>query len=130
MQKVLANLLLAHPPLAALVEDRADWDALVPGATMPSVTMFVISGVTNYTYQGPDKTRQTRVQFDSRGRTAAEARSVAEALDERLSGFRGPFLGTKFKGCFASGQRTRHDKVDGVEWFTDSRDFIIHWASA
>lgn len=130
MQKVLSNLLLAHAPLAALIGNRIHWDVMPQGQPMPHVTMYVISGLTNYTYSGPDKTQQTRVQFDSRGNSAAQARAVADALTERLSGFRAEFQGTKFKGCFAAGQRTRHDKVDGTEWFTDGRDFIIHWAPA
>lgn len=130
MQKVLANLLLEHAPLAALIDDHLHWDVMLPGAPFPNVVMFVISGVTNYTYSGPDRTQQNRIQFDSRGSTAADARAVADALTERLSGFRGEFQGTKFKGCFASGQRTRHEKVDGLEWFVDSRDFNIFWAPA
>ena len=130
MQKVLANLLLAHQPLADLVVNRVHWDVMPQGLPLPNVTMFVISGVANYTYAGPSGYMQTRVQFDARGKSAAEARSVADALTERLSGYRGEFSGTKFKGCFASGQRTRYDKVDNVAWFTDSRDFVIHWAFA
>ena len=131
MQSVLANLLLADAPLANLIGNRAQWDTLPQGgAQTESVIMFVISGVTNYTMQGQSGFVSTRVQFDCRGGTAAKARAVAEALNERLSGFRGVFAGTHFQGCFAQAQRTRHDKVDGFEWFTDSRDYTIHWAPA
>lgn len=130
MQLVLANLLLAHAPLKALVDTRIDWDVAPESGRIPSVVMFVISGVTDYTMKGASGYVMTRVQFDSRGRTAAEARSVANALKNRLSGFSGQFQGFSFQGCFEQSQRTRHDKDGPKEWFTDSRDFTIHWAPA
>lgn len=130
MQSKLANLLLAHAPLVALVGNRIQWDTLPQGSAMPSIVMFVISGVTDYTMQGASGYVQTRVQFDCRGTTAASARAVAEDLEARLSGFRGEFGGFKFQGIFMQGQRTRFDKDGATSWFTDSRDFTIHWAPA
>ena len=130
MQTKLAGLLLAHPPLAALVGNRVQWDTLPQGADQPSIVMYVISGVTDYTMQGASGYVQTRVQFDCRGETAADARAVAEVLNVRLSGFRGDFGGYRFQGAFAQGQRTRFDKDGPTNWFTDSRDFTIHWAPA
>lgn len=130
MQTVLANLLQAHAPLAALVGNRIQWDTLPQGAQQPSIVMYAISGVTDYTMQGPSGYVMTRVQFDSRGTTAAQARAVASALSNRLSGFSGVFAGYRFQGCFEQGQRTRFDKDGPDKWFTDSRDFTIHWALA
>ena len=130
MQTVLANLLLAHAPLKALIDTRIHWDTMPQGLALPNIVMFAISGVTDYTMQGASGYVMTRVQFDSRGRTAAEARAVANALQDRLSGFSGLYSGYRFQGCFAQGQRTRFDKDGNVTWFTDSRDFTIHWAPA
>jgi hypothetical protein len=130
MQTKLAGLLLAHAPLAALIVNRAHWDTLPQGSLQPSVVMYVISGVTDYTYAGASGYVMTRVQFDCRGATAASARAVAEALNDRLSGLSETFGGFKFQGCFAQGQRTRFDKDAASSWFTDSRDFTIHWAPA
>lgn len=130
MQTKLAGLLLAHAPLAALVANRIQWDTLPQGSAQPSVVMYVISGVTDYTMQGASGYVQTRVQFDCRGTTAASARAVAEALEERLSGFQGDFGGYKFQGIFMQGQRTRFDKDSATSWFTDSRDALFHWAPA
>lgn len=130
MQTVLANLLLAHAPLLALVGNRVQWDALPQGSPQPSIVMSVISGVTNYTMQGASGFVSTRVQFDCRGTTAPQARQVAEALKARLSGLSLIFSGFEFQGCFEQGQRTRFDKDGAVTWFTDSRDFSIHWAPA
>ena len=130
MQQVLANLLLAHAPLKALVGTNLHWDTMVQGAPLPNIVMFVVSGVTDYTMAGASGYVQTRVQFDARGTSAAQARSVANALRDRLSGFRGLYSGFRFQGCFEQGQRTRFDKDGNVIWFTDSRDFIIHWSPA
>lgn len=130
MQQVLANLLLAHAPLKALVNTNIHWDTMVQGAPLPNVVMFVVSGVTDYTMQGASGYVQTRVQFDARGNSAASARAVANALRDRLSGFSGLYSGFRFQGCFEQGQRTRFDKDGNVSWFTDSRDYIIHWSPA
>jgi hypothetical protein len=130
MQQVLANLLLAHAPLQALIGNRIHWDTMPQGSALPSVVMFAVSGVTDYTYSGASGYVLTRVQFDSRGQTAAQARSVANALRDRLSGFSGLYSGYKFQGCFEESQRTRFDKDSTLSWFTDSRDYTIHWAPA
>lgn len=130
MQTKLAGLLLAHAPLAALIGNRVQWDTLPQGSAQPSIVMYVISGVTDYTMRGASGYVQTRVQFDCRGATAASARAVAEALEARLSGFHGEFGGYKFQGIFMQGQRTRFDKDAATSWFTDSRDATIHWAPA
>lgn len=130
MQRVLANLLLEHAGLRALVKTNVHWDTMVQGAPLPNVVMFVISGITDYTLQGASGFVTTRVQFDSRGSSAAQARQAADYIHERLSGFRGDFGGYRFHGCFEQGQRTRFDKDGNVNWFTDSRDYEIHWAPA
>lgn len=130
MQQVLANLLLAHQPLKRLIDTNIQWDVMGQGKPFPHVVMFVISGITDYTMGGTSGYVMTRVQFDCRGQNAAQARSVAEAIKARLSGFRGEFGGYRFQGCFEAGQRTRYDKTATAEWFTDSRDYLIHWAKA
>lgn len=130
MQTKLANLLLSHAPLAALVGNRIHWDALPQGSNQGSVVMYVISGVTDYTMAGASGYVATRVQFDSRGDTAAKARAIADQVEQKLSGFSGPFQGFNFQGVFQQGQRTRSEKDGPAAWFTDSRDFIIHWAPA
>jgi hypothetical protein len=126
MQLVLANLLLEHAPLEAIVGNRVHWDATPQGQGMPNVVMFVVSGVTDYTMAGASGYVMTRVQIDCRGQSAADSRAIAEAVRDRLSGFSGPYDGFSFQGCFAQGQRTRFD----ANGYTDSRDYTIHWAPA
>ena len=78
----------------------------------------------------PTDYAMNRVQVDSRARTAAQARAVGNEVTAKLSGFRGVYDGIQFQGCFQMMRRSSHDKADGKEWFTDSRDFTIHWAPA
>lgn len=130
MQQILANLLLAHQPLKTLIDTRIHWDTMGQGLALPNVVMFVVSGVTDYTMAGASGYVMTRVQFDARGNSAASARAAANALRDRLSGFSGIYSGFKFQGCFEQGQRTRFDKDGTLSWFTDSRDYTIHWAPA
>lgn len=128
MQTKLAPLLLTHAPLVALVGNRIQWDTLPQGSPPNSVVMYVISGVTDYTMAGASGYVMTRVQFDCRGETAAKARAIAEAVEAKLSGYSGVYQGFSFQGVFQQGQRTRFDKDGATTWFTDSRDFTIHWA--
>src|SRR5690606_3548868 len=130
MQTKLANLLLVHAPLAALVGNRVQWDVLPQGTPQGSISMTVVSGVPDYHMGGPSGLVFARIQFDCRDGSAAKARAIANALSDRLSGFRGVFEGFRFQGCFEVGQRTSFGMVDSHKWFTDSRDYLIHWAKA
>lgn len=127
MQTKLANLLLAHAPLAALVGNRVQWDVLPQGQPQGSIAMSIISSITDYHMAGASGFVQNRVQFDCRDGSAAKARAIAEALNARLSGFKGVFEGYQFQGCFEAGQRTSFGMVDSHKWFTDSRDYLISW---
>lgn len=130
MQTKLANLLLDHAPLAALVGNRIQWDVLPQGSPQGQISMTVVSGITDYHLLGPSGLEFARIQFDCRDATAAKARAIAEALKARLSGFRGEFEGYKFMGCFQVAQRTSFGKVDAAAWYTDSRDYEINWGLA
>lgn len=130
MELILANFCLQHVPLAALIGNRIHWDELPQGIVNPAIVMHVISGLPIYTHQGPDGLEASRVQFDCRGNTAAERRSVYEALDARLSGYRGVYDGVKFGGVFRQSIQTRSDKDGADRWFTASVDYIIWWAAA
>ncbi|MET3925552.1 hypothetical protein [Devosia sp. 2618] len=129
METVLANLLLAHAPLAALVEQNIDWDEAPQGIEAPLIVMFLISTEPTYTYSGPVKLVGRRVQFDCRGRTREVARQIAEALDAKLSGYRGEFEGVRFGGAFKQGHRTRA-RTEASSWFTASVDYLIWSATA
>lgn len=130
MQTKLANLVLAYAPLAALVGNRVQWDTLPQGTPVGTISMTLVSGITDYHMMGPSGLEFARVQFDCRDASAAKARTIADTLKARLSGFRGEFEGYKFMGCFQAAQRTSFGKVDANTWFTDSRDYEITWGMA
>lgn len=129
METVLAKLLLAHAPLAALVGTNVDWDEAPQGLSPPLIVMFLVTATPGYTHQGPDGLVSSRVQFDCRGTTAEQRRQIAEALDARLSGYRGTFEGVRFGGAFKQGHRTRSYKDGPSRWFTASVDYLI-WSAA
>lgn len=130
MQIVLANLCLAHAPLASLIGNRIHWDEIPQGLSGPSVVMHLVSGIPGYTHSGADGLEMSRVQFDCSGTSAAEARAVADALDARLSGFRGTYDGFKFGGAFRQSRRSRSEKDGADGGFTASMDYLIWWAPA
>lgn len=130
MEQVLARLLLEHAPLAALVDDRVDWDQLQQGAVGPAIVMHLISDIPGYHMAGPDGLIDARVQFDCRGSSADEARQVSDALNARLSGYRGVFHGVKFNGAFRLATRGRSDKDGASEIFTRSSDYRIWFGQA
>lgn len=125
MELVLANLLLEHAPLVALIDDKIDWDQLPAGVAYPAVVMFLISAPVSYHLQGPSKLVPARVQFDCRGRSRAEAKQVADAVEARLSGFKGIYEDVAFGGIFKLSHRSGSDADAANGWFTASMDFQI-----
>lgn len=130
MEIALPNLLLASAPLKALVGNKVFWDELPQGLEYPAIILFDVTSRTTYTYQGASGLMQSRVQFDCRGMTRAQARAVLAAMDARLSGFHGQFEGFRFDGCFRQGERSRADRDGASRWFTASVDYLIWWAAS
>lgn len=130
MELVLANFLLEHAPLAALIGNRIHWDELPQGVGNPSVIMHLVSSVPSYTMQGSVDLSTARVQFDCRGASAAQARNIEAAIEDRLGGFKGIYAGVRFDGAFKQSHRSSFDKTDAVTWFTASVDYIIWSAPA
>jgi hypothetical protein len=125
MQLVLANLLLAHAPLAVLIGNRIHWDRLPQNVARPAVVMHLVSDVPNYHLLGPSGLIDSRVQFDCQAGSAEAAREVADALDARLGGYRGTYDGFKFGGAFRLSGRSRSDGDGPTAIFTRSMDFRI-----
>ena len=128
MQSKLVKLLTSYAPLYALCGNRIQWDVLPQGSPIGSISMSVISGITDYHMQGASGFVQTRVQFDCRDDSASKARAIADTLKALLSGYRGTYEGYQFQGCFEVNQRTSFGKVETHTWFTDSRDYQISWS--
>jgi hypothetical protein len=109
LEKSLIAYLLAFPALQFLVSSRINWLVKPQGAINPYIVMQVISGVREANYQTHDALSQTRVQVDCWGLTFASAKSVGDAVQLRLLGFRGAHIGTYFDGIFLDSERHGYD---------------------
>ncbi len=126
----LANLVLAHAPLAAVIGNRCHWDELPQGEPDPSIIMHMISGVAGRTYSGSDGLTPAVVQFDCRGATAAQRDDVATLLAARLDGYRGPFGDIQIQSAFRIAHRTRSERDQPSARFVAMDDYRIWWRPA
>lgn len=130
MEDVLASLLVAHPPIKAIVGSNVDWSRSVQGVDGPRIVMTLVSEPHRYANSGRVNFTTSRVQFDCIAGTALNRRRLSAALDGLLSGYRGRWQGIHFDGAFKAGHRTRFDKDGPNEWFTAQIDYFLHWAKA
>lgn len=114
--------------IVILVQANADVTAISPiggflgelpkGQALPSWSYTFVSDVPLYTLTGKDPLTMRRLQIDCYGNAAAEAITLAYAIDKVLSGYKGTLPdpdSTVVQGCFRS---NLIDFVDG-----DSRTF-------
>jgi hypothetical protein len=130
VQLILPNFLLDSGGIADRVGNRVFWDELPQGMSYPAIIMFLISQPGSYHHQGASALTRSRVQFDCRAATADDARQLAEALDDRLGGYKGTYDGVRFEGAFKEGHRTSSDMVGETRWFQASTDYLIWWQPA
>jgi hypothetical protein len=76
---------------------------LPPDFVLPTWTYAVVSDPTDYLLSGPETLAPRRIQVDCYGSTAADAISLAKAIDLVASGYRGTLTdpdATVVQGCF------------------------------
>lgn len=126
MNEALTSHLLAFAALSALVGSRVYPVRRPQGDPLPAVVIHTIDGLPDYTSQGPSGLLSSRIQFDCWGKTYASAKSVARAVAQRLSGFKGTVSGVVFQGGFLEGERDSYEEGTGKsDLFRVSLDFII-----
>jgi hypothetical protein len=126
MEESLAALLLAHVPLTTLTSTRIHWLRAPQGVGTPYVTLQMISRTPDVSHAGPTGLNAARVQIDCYGLTYTSAKSVARAVEGRLSGYRGTHSGTTFDGVFKDSERDGYDDEASTDkLFRVSMDFII-----
>lgn len=129
MEEALVARLLAGTAVAALVGARIHWTIAPQGVGQPFVVLTIISGPRGYTMTGPDGLVPTRVQVDCYGLTFALAKTIARAVETRLSGYRGASSGVTFGGIFLDAERDGYeDEATPDKLFRTSLDFIV-WHS-
>ncbi len=104
IEKAIYSLLSGDPTLSGLVGTRID-PVLVPqGTAMPAVTYMQIPSRRDDTLGGPTGLVQSRWQFNCWASTTAEARTVASALRQAISGYSGSGTGVVIQVIMAPDQ--------------------------
>jgi len=97
---------------------------LPQGVTLPAITYALVSSGIEYQSAGQSSLETPRYQLDCWGATYLAAKTLAEELKARLSGFRGQ-MGTKtVTAAFIEGEREDDDPETQRECV--SLDVIIH----
>lgn len=127
MEEALVAYLLAAPPLAAMVGDRIHWVRSPQGTANPRIVLYTISGIRDMSLNnGPTGFVSSRIQCDCIGTTYASAKTVARALEARLSGYSGTWDLVRIEGAFLVGERDDiFDTETPDKVFRTSLDFNI-----
>lgn len=86
MEEALVAYLLADAGLSALVGTRINWLQRPQGATLPAITLQVVSAPRDYTLTGRDRFVGYLVQMDVWGATYTATKAVSRALELALDG--------------------------------------------
>ena len=131
----LANLLINDPAFLALVTDMPSPMALKQDPTLPAVSYQRIDADRVYSTTGPSGLAQARVQYKSWAPTWDEARRVADAIRDKLGGFKGtvtaqfsPTEDFKIRAIFVMPDRDLYDGetklynilLDCTVWYTET----------
>ena len=130
MEEALIGYLIASVSLAALVgsgpQSRIHWVRSPQGTASPRVVLYKISGLRDMALGGPTGFVSSRVQIDCIGPSYGSAKTVARAVEARLSGYSGTTGNVQFEAIFLVGERD--DFVDAEtpdKLFRTSLDFNI-----
>ena len=112
--------------LPAIVGPRIHWVRSPQGSASPRIVLYRISGVRDMRMDGPTGLVASRVQCDCIGTSYGSAKSVARALEARLSGYSGTTGGVEFQGAFLVGERDDFFDTDTPDkLFRTTIDFNI-----
>jgi hypothetical protein len=127
MEEALLSYLLAASAVSSLVGNRINWVRSPQGVLSPRVVLTRVSGIRDMTLNsGPTGYVSSRVQVDCIGTSYGSAKSVARAIETRLSGYSGTTGGIRFEGCFLIGERDDYFDTDTPDkLFRTALDFNI-----
>lgn len=128
MEEALVARLLASAGVSALVGTRIHWIDRPQAEALPAVTLQLVSASRSYTFQGPCGLSGSRVQFDSWGRTYAEAKTLARAIRDEMEP---PATqdDIEFSASFLDSEQDMptEDIAGGVKVHRVSQDFFVWW---
>ena len=127
MEEALVAYLLADAGLASLVGFRIHWVRSPQSSANPRVVLYAIAGLRDMSLNnGPTGFITSRVQCDCIGTSYGSAKTVARALEARLSGFSGTLGLVRVEGAFLVGERDDYFDTDTPDKvFRTSLDFNI-----
>lgn len=127
MEEAFLNYLLAGSSLAALVGSRINWVRSPQGSSTPRIVLYKVSGLRDMTLNsGFTGYVTSRVQADCLGLTYSSAKTLARALEARVSGYSGTTGGIRFEGVFLIAERDDFSDADTPDkLFRTSLDFNV-----
>jgi len=130
LRPALRSFLRSDPTIAGLVGARVYPIKLPQGTTGDSIVYNRISGAGDYHLQGLSGFANHRYQIDAWASTADKATVLADAIRDRIDGYRGD-MGTDsppivtVQGVFMADQREDYD--DEAKLHRMSRDYFINF---
>lgn len=119
----LRTYLIADTTVAALVATRMYPQFLPQSVTYPAISYSVVSRVSSRDLSGPSGRVRVRISVNCWAETYAEAKSLSEAVRQRLDGFKGN-MGSSEAGSVKL-DNSFDDYEDAVKIHRVFQDFII-----
>lgn len=114
MEEALLALLTGDAGVSALVSDRVFWRrADDANQAARYIVLHRISGLRDMAMSGPSGLVESRVQADCYGARYSDAKLLARAVIDRVSGYRGSVSGFQFRGIFIDSERDDDDDTTG-----------------
>lgn len=126
MEEALLAYMIAGTSLATAVGSRINWVRSPQGSLSPRIVLYRIAGLRDMSLRGPTGYVSSRVQADCIGTSYASAKTVARALEARISGYSGTTGGVRFEGVFLVAERDDFFDTDTPDKvFRTSLDFNL-----
>jgi len=127
MEEALVTLLLADGTLSGLVGTRINWGVRPQAnSTLPAIVLNRITGVRDYSLDGPTNLISSTVQCDCYGQSYGSAKQAARALMGVVNGYDQTASGVQFQRISIESERdTNETESPGRYLFRCSIDIAI-----
>jgi hypothetical protein len=128
MEEAFIAYLLATPAITAVTGNRIHWMEIPQASPYPAVRLQVVSTVPDYTYEGAQGLKRSRVQIDCYALSYQSGKAVARTIEARLSGEKFTQGPIRFEGCFMDAERDGFEPTAPPDkLFVISLDFIVNY---
>lgn len=122
---VIRSLLDANPAVTAKRTGGVFINAVPEGEARPNVQIMLVSGLEEFTHQGPSGLVHDRVRIWSRGNTDREAGELGAAVADALNGWRGLSAGISVQ--LIRKTMTVSDYQEAAKVHRQIDDFEVAW---